>query len=182
MDRSAAPGVGRSRLRARLAVPAVVCAVAAGATAGCSTTSGTSDPGDDEAATASSEVDDDGAGAYVQFMDELCTETDARISDLPEPPEQIRADLWAVEVATAFATERERADLEASPPEDVRLDHRTFVETTDELVDAWTALGASLAADADDIGDRRTEVTELALGRDAVARALGLEACDRSRR
>lgn len=165
---------------------------------GCSTTSGTdgggssgtdgggaSEPvdvtaGDSASGSAGGDVDDDGLGDYVAFMEALCASTDDRIDALPSPPDQIRADLWATEVATAFAQERDRADLEAQPPDDVRRDHRAYVETTAELVDAWTALSTSLAAGADDIEDRRTDVTQLALGRNATAATLGLTTCDRS--
>lgn len=169
---------GRTARRATPLIATLATTVLATAV-GCSTTSGDSGTVTSTVETAP-DPSDDGTAAYVAFMDALCTATDERIDLLPSPPDQIRADLWAAEVATAYARERDAADVEATPPEDLRRDHRTYVETTDELVDAWTALAASLAADADDIGDRRTDVTQLALGRDATAAVLGLDVCDRS--
>ena len=173
----------------RSGVIALVATATIAVVVGCSTTSGTGGDGSsatadvaagDSASGPAAGGDDDGLGGYVAFMEALCAATDDRIDTLPPPPDQIRADLWATEVATAFAQERDRADLEAQPPDDVRRDHRTYVETTAELVDAWTALSTSLAAGAADIEDRRTDVTQLALGRDATAATLGLATCDRS--
>lgn len=129
---------------------------------------------------------DDGPAAlagdeYVAAMVAICATTDQRLAELPEPPEQISASDWATEVALALRAEQASAEALVVDAE-VRSDHGIYTTTTGDIADLYDELGRALAqGDAGSaVTDVSTGITELSLGRDDVARGLGLDECARS--
>ena len=140
-------------------------AVVGGATAtGC-----VSDPIADEVTVA----------GYAARMTEICADTRRVLAQLGTPPTEISTVDFANEVARLLATEADAARAATAPP-DLDDDHRAFVQNTDQQVTAWRALADIAATASDDsaaLGEARTRIGELTLGRDDLAAEMGLEAC-----
>ncbi len=151
-----------------ICVALIVVALVLGSV-GCSSTSG-SDDADADALTPT---------LYTQAMSDICTATTERLDALPTPPGEISRADWAGEVARALRDEAAAFD-EINVGDDLRTDHASFIENTEEQSAAWSALGEALGADevdGDEIGELTTELTELTLGRNDLADEMTLAGC-----
>lgn len=157
-----------TRRKAILFVVALIVVAMVLASTGCSTTTGASD--DDPGAPLE-------ASFYPAAMSEVCATTDARLSALPSPPEQISNVDWAGEVASSLQAETDALDA-VDEPGDLRAPHRDFVANTQDQATAWSSLSTALANDdAAGIDLARTEILELSRGRNALADELGALGC-----
>ncbi|BAN04031.1 hypothetical protein YM304_37170 [Ilumatobacter coccineus YM16-304] len=115
---------------------------------------------------------------YVEAIETICADTNARLDALPSPPDGISATDWADEVALAFGAESERTrDLLVDGS--LRSTHLDFATTTSELAGRYRALSTTIVDDPDGIGAISTEITELTLGRNDLASELGVNGCVR---
>lgn len=144
-------------------------------TTGCSTTSGPGADGTGPSPAGGATSDDP-----LVALGAICRETDERITALPTPPEQIAAADWATEVGRAYRDEAMAVDRFFVEDDDTRRLVGTYVDTSEELAARWGDLADALRTGADTVDAIRTELTELALGRDDTAAALGVDECRRS--
>jgi hypothetical protein len=116
---------------------------------------------------------------YGARMTEICSATRSALAELGTPPTEITTVDFANEVARLLATEADAARATIAPDE-LDDDHRAFVQNTDQQVTAWRALADIAATASDDsaaLGEARTRIGELTLGRDDLAADMGLDAC-----
>lgn len=159
-----------TRRRVILFVVALIVVAMVLASTGCSTTTGGSD-----AEAAGAPLD---ASFYPGAMSEVCAATDARLAELPTPPDEISNVDWSGEVARALQAETDALDA-VSEPGDMRSTHRDFVANTQDQTDAWTALSSALdAEESTAIDAARTEILELSRGRIELAGEIGATACE----
>jgi len=120
---------------------------------------------------------------YQAEMNDICARATARLGALPTPPAQISDADFAVEVSRAIRDEAAAA-AELRPPSDIRADHLSFVENTEDQATAWADLSAEIAgtgngATSEDIDALRTDILELSLGRNDLAAEMELDSCRR---
>jgi hypothetical protein len=125
--------------------------------------------------------EDSAAEDYLSELAAACTTARGALAALPQPPEEISPDDFAIEVARVLEAEAE-AVRGIRPPEELDDDHRAFVRNTDEQADAWRLVAETVDADLEAVDEIRTQILELSLGRDDLAVEMGAEACSRSER
>jgi len=117
--------------------------------------------------------------AYLEQLQDICSETTAALDALPEPPEQITIADFADEAARALTVEAERI-RQLEPPAELDDDQRALVANTDDQAAAWTALGETPGDDAAALEAASTRIAELTLGRNDLAAEIGATACVRA--
>jgi hypothetical protein len=116
--------------------------------------------------------------SYTAEMEAVCATAEAELDSLPDPPDEITVSAFAVEVARIVQNEAD-AVRTIDPPDDLSEEHRAFIANTDDQARSWLALADVAETLPEEIGDRRTEIAELILGRDDLATEMGLPACRR---
>jgi hypothetical protein len=118
------------------------------------------------------------ASLYPGELSTICEASATKLAALPSPPDEISRAEWAAEVSRIFGEEAAAFDS-IDVGGDVRADHRTLTETTEEQAARWAELSDVLAdeADAEAIGAVSDDITALALGRNELVDAMGVPAC-----
>lgn len=165
-----------TRRRIVLAVVALIVVAMVLSTVGCSS-SDTSD----NIADASGDSEELTSGFYAQQVSDICLATNAELDALPTPPTEISRVDWAAEVARLLGEEAMAFD-EIQVGDDLRTDHASLVENTDDQAAQWIVLNEILAqpeaAGASELLATTTnEIAELTLGRNDLATEMGLDGC-----
>lgn len=158
-----------------LIVVALIVVAMVLASTGCSTVSGTDEPG--QAGQDRDEPAPLGADFYPAAVTEICAATDERLAELPAPGNGMAETDWASEVSLVLDAEVSALG-EVGTISNVRDDHRAFITNTSDQAAQWSLLSAAIAsADADGIDAARTEILELSRGRIELAAELGISGC-----
>ena len=161
-----------TRRRVVLFVVAFIVVAMVLATAGCSTTAGTGEPGQDRDGPAPL-----GADFYPATVTGICEATDEQLAELPTPGDGISEADWAAEVSRILGSEADALG-EVGNISGVREDHRTFIMNTRDQAAEWSELSTAIAAaDGAGIDAARTEILELSRGRIELAAELGIGGC-----
>jgi hypothetical protein len=164
-----------TRRRIVLIVVALIVVAMVLASTGCSSVSGTDQPGQagqDRDGPAPLEAD-----FYPAAVTRICATTDERLAELPTPGDGMAENDWAGEVSLVLEAEA-TALGEVGTISSVRDDHRAFITNTSDQAAQWSLLSAAIAAaDADGIDAARTEILELSRGRIELAAELGISGC-----
>lgn len=164
-----------TRRRVVLIVVALIVVAMVLASTGCSTVSGTDEPG--QAGQDRDEPAPLGADFYPAAVTEICAATDERLAELPAPGDGMAETDWASEVSLVLDAEVSALG-EVGTISNVRDDHRAFITNTSDQAAQWSLLSAAIAsADADGIDAARTEILELSRGRIELAAELGISGC-----
>ncbi|MFT6289878.1 MAG: hypothetical protein ACJAR2_000463 [Ilumatobacter sp.] len=145
-------------------------------TVACSSSSASND-----VAASAGDAEELSAGLYSQRMSDICIATNTELDALPTPPGEIGVVDWTAEVARLLGEEAMAFD-EIQVGDDLRTDHASLVENTDDQAAQWAVLNEALtqpeAAGAGElIATARDEIAELSLGRNDLAVEMGLDGC-----
>lgn len=115
---------------------------------------------------------------YEARMAAQCTATADALAALAEPDDAATVAAFSASAAEILRDEAEvMRDLD--PPDDLADDHRAFVANTDEQADTWSEIARIADTEPDRIGELRTTVAQLTLGRDDLSTEMGLPDCVR---
>jgi len=117
-------------------------------------------------------------GSYATRMEAACATAETELESLPDPPDQITVSAFALEVARIVQNEADAART-IDPPDDLAEQHRAWIANTDDQARGWLDLAGVAETQPEEIGDLRTEIAELILGRDDLATEMGIPACRR---
>lgn len=117
---------------------------------------------------------------YASALAAICTETTARLDELPQAPDQISVSDLATSAASVLDNEATRANR-LEPPDDDQLDddHRAFVSNTGEQADAWRAVADATADPAGDLPGATDLIRQLVAGRNELVDEMGVPDCRR---
>lgn len=145
-------------------------------TVACSTTNAS-----DDIADTTGDGEELASGLYPQRMSDICVTTNAELDALPAPPTEISRVDWTAEVARLLSEEAAAFD-QIQVGDDLRTDHASLVENTEDQAAQWTVLNGILARPeaegaSESIATATNEIAELTLGRNDLATEMGLAGC-----
>jgi hypothetical protein len=114
--------------------------------------------------------------AYRSEIGAVCEQTDQRQAALTDPVDAATTAAFAHQVAKILAAEA-NAIRALQVPANLGNDHRAFIQNTDDQARQWTTLASTSTDDATAFGEVQTAILQLTLGRDDLAVAMKVDAC-----